>query len=429
MPSHRQAFHDRLIEACRILDLPDTVSAVLDAPQQTMRVHMPVRMDNGSIRIVPAWRCRHNDSLGPTKGGVRLHPSVTEDDVENLAALMTVKCALAGLPFGGAKGGAQIDLGPLSEREREAVSRAYVRAFSMMLHPDTDIPAPDVGTNGDPVLWMADELKQLNHGHVPFAITGKPPSKGGVPGRKEATGYGGFIVIMEAVGRLGRPLEDITVAVHGFGNAGYHAAAYLAQEGSRIVAISDSGGCILDPDGFDPDQVHEHKARTGSVTGVSGRGETRCTTESNEALTADCDVLVLASLRDAVTTDHAHDVKAQIIAELANAPISPEADAILEARDIQVLPDILANAGGVIASYAEWVQGRQAMRWTEDRVMAEIEERLDTAATTVWRMSTKRSMSLRQAAYTAALDWLGPAVENSVFPSFVQDHSAVYGIP
>ncbi len=409
MTSHRDAIAHRVAQACNQLDLPSEIATVLEYPKQVLKVNMPVRMDDGNLEVVSGWRCRHDYTLGPTKGGVRFHRDVNREEVETLAALMTYKCALVGLPFGGAKGGAKINAKALSETELERLSRAYVRAFSMMLRPEVDVPAPDVGTNGPPIAWMADELKTLNQGHVPNAITGKPVSNGGAPGRQSATGYGGFVVLLDILSRLGKSAEETTVAIQGYGNAGYHAAAYLAQDGFRIVGVSDSKAAIYDEKGIEPDQLRQHRSETGSVKGGPGKGHTE-NLDRDALLSIDCDVLILAALGDVVTPDNAGEIKAPIVLELANHPVMPDADAILEENGTMVIPDILANAGGVTASYAEWVQGRQATQWKEERVLAEIEERLETATNATWTWRKRLGVSLRQAAYIASMDWLGRAI-------------------
>ncbi len=409
MVSHREAISQRVTQGCSVLGASTEVAAILRDPQELMEVHIPFRREDGTLDIAEGWRCRHNATLGPTKGGVRFHRDVHADEVRTLATLMTFKCALVGLPFGGAKGGVRVDADSLSESELECLSRAYIRALARMFRPDVDIPAPDVGTNGTPVAWMADELQTINQRHVPHAITGKPVAQGGVPGRESATGYGGFVVLLDILARLERVPEETTIAIQGFGNAGYYAAAYLAQEGMRIVAVSDSSGAVYDSEGFDPDRLLRHKRETGSVGGAQGHGKAQ-SLEKDDIIGVECDVLILAALGDMVSEHNAGQIEASIVLELANHPITPDADRMLEERDILVIPDILANAGGVTASYTEWVQGRQAVQWREERVLAEIEERLETATNAAWYWQEKTNGSLRDGAYIASLDWLSRAM-------------------
>ncbi len=409
MTDHATVFQERVAKAAEICDLSPDLPALIGSAQECLSVHLPLRRDSGALEMVPAWRCRHNAVLGPTKGGIRFTSSVSMDEVEVLAQLMTVKCALVGLPFGGAKGGARVDAHSLSAGELERLSRLYVRGLSSIVRPDKDIPSPDIGTNGQPVSWMADELDRLLGGHTPHAITGKPIEMGGSKGRKEATGYGAYIAVLQTLARLDRAPMDMTLAIQGFGNAGYHLASYLAQEGVRLVAVSDSQGGVYDPDGLNPERLRQHKSRTGSVAGATGRGRT-VSIEVDEVLSVDCDILAPAAISNVIDETIARAIEASLVVEVANHGITPDGDSRLADRGILVLPDVLANSGGVIASYAEWIQGHHGEVWEESRVFAEIEERIDSAFSSMWQRMREHDRSLRQAAYDVAIHWLGRAM-------------------
>ena len=397
----------RVEAASRLIDVPNDLSEVLAYPSETLSASLRVRMDDGSLRSFPAWRCRYNDVLGPTKGGIRFHPSVNMDEIKALALWMTIKCALARLPFGGGKGGIRLDAGSLSNRELERVSRGYMRAFADMLGPDTDIAAPDMYTNGRVMAWMADEYRVLTGRHRPAVITGKPVPLGGTEGREDATGRGAYIVLRSIADELDIRPERTTVAFLGFGNAATHCARLMHDDGYRIVGASDSHGAVYDADGFDPDAVLEHKRKTGSVSGALG--ETR-NMSAHELIGAECDILVPAALANQIDADNAASVKARLIVEIANGPTTPDADRILAKNEAVILPDVLANSGGAVVSYFEWSQNLSGERWSADVVRDRLEARLADTTLDVRNTAEELGTSLRTAAYACALRHLCRAV-------------------
>jgi glutamate dehydrogenase (NADP+) len=362
------------------------------------------------LRAFKAWRCRYNDLRGPTKGGIRFHPTVGLDEIMTLAFWMTVKCAVADLPLGGAKGGVQVHSKELSTRELENLSRAYIRAFAPLLGPDRDIPAPDMYTGGPVMAWMSNEYNLTSGGHEPAALTGKPLAIGGVPGRTEATGQGGAWVL--------RYLEEVVsdtpgrgrVIVQGFGNAGYHCARILHEEGYRIVGVSDSRCGLYDPDGLDPNRVKAHKDETGCVAGA-GRGKSARELDNEDLLCAECDILVPAAVADQITCDNADKIQARCVLELANGATSPDADAALGRRGITVAPDILASSGGVTVSHMEWVQNRTGRRLDAETVQRGLREAMQAQTRAVVKVAKELEVDLRTAAYVLALRRIGATAE------------------
>ena len=411
-------FQDALARVERIACEAGVAPEVIDAlrqPKAVLTADLPVRMDDGSTRHFPAYRCRYNDALGPTKGGIRFHPNVTLEEVQALALWMTIKCAVVGLPYGGGKGGVIVDPKQLSRLELERLSRAYMRAMADFVGPDTDIPAPDVYTNARIMGWMADEYEIIRREKQPGVITGKPIALGGSLGRDEATGRGAFIVIQAYARHAGIDSSATRVAVQGLGNAGYHVARLLQQAGYRIVAVSDSKGGVYSEKGFDVESLYQHKQDTRKLEGVYCEGSVCELVESEsitnaELLELDVDLLVPAALEGVIDEGNAGRIRAKWIAEVANGPIGGGADALLYEAGIPVLPDVLTNAGGVTVSYFEWVQNRQGYPWTLEQVRERLEEVLTRAFADMWDSYQKRGGSLRAAAYTSALRRIGAAI-------------------
>jgi glutamate dehydrogenase (NADP+) len=387
----------------------------LQHPKALIKASLPVRMDNGVVRYFTGYRCRYNDVLGPTKGGIRYHPQVTQDEIQALALWMTIKCAIVGLPFGGAKGGIEVDPKGLSPMELERLSRAYVRAMADFIGPSIDIPAPDVYTNARIMGWMMDEYEAIKRQRSPAVITGKPISLGGSLGRDEATGRGAYLCIRELGKKLDWEPAKKRVALQGFGNAGYHVARLLQQDGYRIVAISDSKGGIYSSSGFDVESVWQQKQQARQVQAVYCE-HTVCELiehepiDNQELLELEVDLLIPAALEGVITKDNAPRIRAPFIAEVANGPILQEAEHILAQRGIQIIPDVIANAGGVIVSYFEWVQNRSGYGWSLDEVNQRLEETLMRAFHRIWDTAQREQQGLRSAAYTVALQQLCDAV-------------------
>jgi glutamate dehydrogenase (NADP+) len=385
---------------------PEVVSA-LRQPKATMIASLPVRRDDGSTSYFTAYRCRYNDVLGPTKGGIRYHPNVTREEVQALALWMTLKTAVVGIPYGGGKGGVTVDPKSLSRMELERLSRAYIRAMADFVGPDIDVPAPDVYTDARIMGWMADEYQAIKRVKAPAIITGKPISLGGSHGREEATGRGAYICVRELAKRRQIDPAITTVAIQGFGNAGYHIARLLERDGYRIVAVSDSKGAIYSDDGYDIEALYELKQDQGSVTDMPGQ----INLTNEELLELDVDILVPAALESAIGPWNAHNVKAPIIIEVANGPITSDADAILAANGHEIVPDVLANAGGVTVSYFEWVQNRAGYIWTLPEVRERLEKIMVDAFDAVWNYREEHPVPMRNAAYILAIKRIGDAIQ------------------
>jgi glutamate dehydrogenase (NADP+) len=385
-------------------------------PFSIMKATLPVRMDDGSTQYFTGYRCKYNNTLGPTKGGIRFHPDVCMAEIQALALWMTIKCAVVGLPFGGGKGGIIVDPKHLSPLELERLSRAYVRAMADFIGPQIDIPAPDVYTNARIMGWMMDEYEAIKRIKAPGVITGKPIRLGGSLGRDDATGRGAYLCIREFSKKTQLVPEKTTVAVQGFGNGGYHVARLLHDAGYKIVAISDSKGGIYSPEGFDVESIYEEKQRSRVIRAVYC-DQSVCEIVahdriSNEDLLAlDVDILIPAALEGVITRDNAASVKAKYIVEVANGPVLSGADQILDENGVQVVPDVLANAGGVTVSYFEWVQNRQGFTWSLEEVHSRLESIMVDAFNAVWNLSNAQNLSLRNAAYAVALGRIGEAVE------------------
>ena len=399
-PSLLDDVKDHVCTCAEGLKFTPDIEEFLKIPMRELYVSLPIHMDDGTIKVFKGFRVQYNEALGPTKGGIRFHPEETIETIRALAALMTWKCALHELPLGGAKGGIVCNPKELSHRELERLSRAYIQGIFQIIGPDRDIPAPDVYTNPQVMAWMMDEYSKLAGKNVFGIITGKPTSLGGSAGRYDATARGGWYAIKEAAGELGIELKDATVAVQGFGNAGYH-AAYLARKlfGCRVVAVSDSKGGIYSGKGLDPEDVSGHKLSTGSVLGYPGA----MNITNEELLELDVDILIPAALENVITEENAGRVKAKILAELANGPTSKDADPILLTKEVHVIPDILCNGGGVIVSYFEMVQNQYRMQWDEDEVQEKLARRMKKAYHSVLDFSNRNNISMRRAAYTLAV--------------------------
>ena len=379
----------------------------LKRPKRLFEVSFPVRMDDGSVRVFTGYRVQHDDSRGPFKGGIRFHPQTDLDEVKALAFWMAIKCAVVGVPFGGGKGGVTVDPKQLSEAELERVSRGYFRAIAPFIGLDVDVPAPDVNTNPQVMSWFVDEYARYAGRQVPGIVTGKPLAIGGSKGRMSATGQGGLFALDEHLKHEGRTADGVTVAIQGFGNAGQHFARLAIERGYRIVAVSDSRGLVMNSAGLDVQALVEHKNKTGSVVGFEGAESG----EAIEILGFACDVLVPAALENQLTADNAAHVQAKIILELANGPTTPEADEYFAANGVVVIPDVLANAGGVAVSYFEWVQNRGGHYWSYDEVRAQLEKKMSRAYADVRAEADSYDTTLRKAAFIMGIRRIAEAKE------------------
>lgn len=404
----------QLEEAAAIMGLDPGLLEILKRPKRILTVSVPVWADDGTLRVFTGYRVQHNLARGPAKGGIRFHPQVSVDEVTALAMWMTWKCAVVNIPYGGAKGGVICNPKDLSQSELERLTRRFASEISVIIGPEKDIPAPDVYTTPQVMAWIMDTYSSQQGCFAPAVVTGKPIAIGGSQGRVEATGRGCAYTIVEAATKLDLPLKGARVVVQGFGNVGYIAAKVLHHElGCRIIGLSDSRGAIFNPEGFDPVQVMAHKERTGSVTGYPASRAI----SNEELLTLDCEVLVPSALENQITSDNAADIRARLVAEGANGPTTPEADTILFQRGIMVLPDILANAGGVVVSYFEWVQDLQHYFWSEQEVLERLEKKIVESFSQVYALSQEKNISMRQAAYVLAVGRVAEAMNLRGFHS------------
>lgn len=397
----------QLRKAVEQMQADPAVYEILKEPKRTLTVNFPVRMDDGSIRTFMGIRAQHTDVIGPTKGGIRFHPNVTEDEVKALSMWMTFKCGVLGLPFGGAKGGVICNPRELSRGELERLTRGYVDAISAIIGPEKDIPAPDVYTNAQIMAWMMDEYSRLQGYNAPGVITGKPICLGGSLGRETATAQGCVFVIREAARKLSLDLTKATAVVQGFGNAGMHTARLLEEMGVTIIAVNDSKGGAYAPHGISVSELAAHKKETGTVMGAPGTRNI----SGDQLLSLPCDILVPAALENQITGENAREIQARIVAEAANGPTTVEADAILSDRGVLVIPDILANAGGVTVSYFEWVQNLMNYYWTEAEVMDRLEQKMVSAFNDVFKTAVEYRSDMRTAAYISALRRLVEALK------------------
>jgi len=392
--------------AADYLPLKRGIREFLAYPKRELTVNFPVKMDDGSVRIFTGYRVHHSTVLGPTKGGIRYHQDVTLNEVRALAMWMTWKCAVAGLPYGGAKGGVVVNPKELSQDELEHLTRRYASEISILMSPEGDIPAPDVNTNPQTMAWIMDTYSMHRGYSTPSVVTGKPVSIGGSLGRVEATGRGVMLAARETARQLGTSLSGKTVVVEGYGNVGSIAASLLADQGCTIVAASDTKGGVYTPKGFDPRALLKWKAEHGSVVGFPGTD--RVTDE--ELLELPCDILVPSALESAITGRNAARIKARMIVEGANGPTTPDADQVLDASGVTVVPDIYANAGGVIVSYFEWVQGLQQFFWSEEEVNQNLERLMVRSFAQIWKTSQEKKTNLRTAALIRAIERVADAL-------------------
>ena len=397
-----------------LIGINDGTREVLKHPKRELTVNFPVRMDDGSYRVFTGHRVQYNMARGPCKGGIRYHPQVSLDEVRALAAWMTWKCAVVNIPYGGAKGGVICDPKHMSKGELERLTRRYTSEISSIIGPEMDIPAPDVYTDSQTMSWIMDTYSMQKGYSVPGVVTGKPVSLGGSEGRGEATGRGCAYVIRETAKDLGLRVKNGTVAVQGFGNAGSVAANILAEEqGAKIVAVSDSKGGIYKADGFNPRAVEEHKRKTGSVVGFPGAKAI----SNEEVLETQADILIPAALENQITKKNADKIRAKIVAEAANGPTLPEADTVLFQKKITVLPDILANAGGVTVSYFEWAQDIQGFFWSLAEVNSRLERVMVQSYNDVHKVATERKVHNRTAAYVLAIQRVVDAIRiRGIYP-------------
>ncbi|MBS0197340.1 MAG: Glu/Leu/Phe/Val dehydrogenase [Planctomycetes bacterium] len=414
--------NDVFADALKRLDLaaqyakvdPETLLR-LRQPKQFLEVSIPVRMDNGSLRIFTGYRCKYDDTRGPAKGGIRFHQDVTPSEVKALAFWMTFKCAVAGLPFGGGKGGVIVNPFELSMAERERLSRGYIRAIAWAIGTDVDVPAPDVNTNGLIMAWMADEYSNVVGRREPGVITGKPVAMGGSLGRDDATARGGFFILKELEVKLGwdNKKQARRIAVQGFGNAGENFARLAHADGYQVVGVSDSNGALYNAAGLDIAAMlkAEHKPGLLPDPSLCGAGTKKIT--NAELLELDVDMLVPAAVENVITEENANRIKAKVILELANGPVTVQADGMLERRGVMVIPDILANSGGVTVSYFEWTQNKMGFYWTAEEVRERLALYMRREFSAVFDLAKKHGIGMRIGAYAHALERLGPALEST----------------
>jgi len=386
----------------------------LREPQRILTVHFPIKMDDGNIRIFTGYRVHHSITRGPAKGGIRYHPALTLDEIKALAMQMTWKTAVVDIPFGGAKGGVDCDPARLSQGELERITRRYTSEISLLLGPETDVPAPDINTDDQTMAWIMDTYSMMKGYSVPAVVTGKPTAIGGSEGRRRATGRGAVFALREAAERIRLDLRGAHVVIQGYGKVG-QTVAYMLQHvlGIHVIGISDSRGGIYNPDGFDVRAVRRHKRESGSVVGY---GEAETITNA-ELLELPCDILVPAAVEGVITAANADRIRACLVVEAANMPVTPEADDIFEERGITVLPDIVANAGGVTVSYFEWVQDLQSFFWTDEEVTQKLREIILSALNQVWETAEEKEVSLRTAAQMLAISRVARASElRGIYP-------------
>jgi glutamate dehydrogenase (NAD(P)+) len=388
----------QLDEAAELMGLAPGVHATLRSPKRALIVSVPFRMDDGSTRVYQGYRVHHNITRGPAKGGIRYHPSVGLGEVKALAMWMTWKCAIAGIPFGGAKGGVAVDPKQLSRGELERMTRRYASEILPLIGPEKDIPAPDMNTNEEIMSWIMDTYS-MNRGYsAPGVVTGKPVAIGGSKGRAGATARGVMYMIFSTLKALGLGIDEVTVAIQGYGKVGGHAAQLLHDAGCRVIAVSDAKGGLFSERGLDPEAINRHNVEAGTVVGYAGADAIT----NEELLELECDVLVPAAVESVISVKNADAVKAKVVCEAGNGPITFEGDKMLTERGVFIVPDILANAGGVTVSYFEWVQDIQAYFWSEEDVNDRLRQIMERAFHEVYELSTEKGLTMRQAAH-----WIG----------------------
>jgi len=407
---------ERLDKAAEYVEISDDAKNILSFAKRCIEASIPVRMDDGSIKVFKGYRVHYNTARGPAKGGIRYHPEVSLEEVKALAFWMTFKCAVMDLPYGGGKGGVIVNPKELSRKELERLSKGYVSEMYDFIGPNTDIPAPDVYTNEIIMGWMSDEYNKIARKICPAAITGKPMSLGGSLGRHDATAKGGYYIIKEIEKLRGLKPEETRVAVQGFGNAGYNIAKQLYDDGYKVVALSDSKDGIYSEEGFNPEPVMLAKKRDGKVDGIYCDGSICAFADhdhitNKELLELDADILVPAAVENQITKENAGNIKARIIVELANGPITPEADETLRKNGIDVVPDILANAGGVTVSYFEWLQNKSGQYWTEKEVYDKLKAMITKEFRNIYKTSQDKDVDMRTAAYIHSLRRIVGAIE------------------
>jgi glutamate dehydrogenase/leucine dehydrogenase len=398
----------QLDEAAKLIKLDKGLQQVLANPKRVLTVSLPVKMDNGEIRVFTGFRSQHNDARGPYKGGIRYHPQVTIEEVKALSMWMTWKCAVADIPYGGGKGGIICNPKEMSEGELERLTRRYAYAIADIIGPHTDIPAPDVYTGGKEMAWIMDTYSALKGNYVqPEIITGKPITIGGSLGRNEATGRGLAFTVREAAKKLKIDVKGATMAVEGFGNAGQFASQLVEEQGAKLIAASDSKGGIYNKNGMDVAALRNHKEKTGSVTGFPGANSI----SNEELIETECTILIPAALENQITSKNADRVKAKIVAEAANGPTTTEADDVLYKNKILVIPDILANGGGVTVSYFEWLQNLRRDYWTENEVNQRLDQNITKAFNDVYDTSEKYGVNMRKASTLLAINRVVEAIK------------------
>jgi len=402
----------QLENAARLLNLDNNILEILKNPKRILEVSIPIKMDSGEIKVFTGYRVQYNDALGPFKGGIRFHPKVNLSEVKALSAWMTWKCSVVGLPFGGGKGGVIVDSSKLSNSELEKLSRGYIQAVSDFIGPEIDIPAPDVYTTPQIMAWMMDEFSRIKGHNVPGVVTGKPLEIGGARGRKYSTSQGGVYVFEKAIEKMKLDPKKLAIAIQGFGNVGSFAAEILNALGYNVVAVSDSkGGIIIEGSGkgkykaLDIKKIIKFKKDTRSVVGFPG---TRTIT-NEQLLKLDVDVLMPSALENVITEKNVSQIKARLVIELANGPVTPEADTKLEKKGVVVIPDILANSGGVIVSYFEWVQNIQNYYWDEEENIGKLKRIVENSFDAVWNKKKELGISTRLAAYAVAVERVAKA--------------------
>jgi glutamate dehydrogenase (NAD(P)+) len=406
-----ESLQEQLDDAGEHVDVSPDVLQRLKHPERVLETTLSVEMDDGGLETFKAFRSQFNGDRGPYKGGIRYHSGVTRDEVKALSGWMVYKCAVVGIPYGGGKGGIVIDPSDYTEDELERITRSFATELRPLIGEDRDIPAPDVNTGQREMNWIKDTYEKLENTTAPGVITGKALENGGSKGRVEATGRSTMFAAREIFDYLGRDIEGASVAVQGYGNAGSVAAYLLDDLGAKVVAVSDSSGAIYNPDGLDTRHVKEFKAETGSVSGYDGATEEF---SNDDLLTLDVDLLVPAALENAIDGELAHDVEADVVVEAANGPLTPDADDVLTERGVHVVPDILANAGGVTVSYFEWVQNRQRFQWTEERVNEELEAIITDAFDDLTDAYEANDLpNFRTAAYVVAIERVVDSYEGS----------------
>lgn len=392
------------------MELAPNIAEVLKHPERVIEVSIPVKMDNGELRVFRGFRVQHNSIRGPYKGGIRFHPEVDMDEVKALATWMTIKCAVVGVPLGGGKGGVIVDTKELSPRELEELTRQYTIALADFIGPEIDVPAPDVYTNPQIMAWIADEYSKIKGKNIPGVVTGKGLEIGGSEGRDSATSQGGVYILEKWLEGHDKKPSEMTIAVQGFGNAGFHVARLLDEAGFKVIAVSDSQGGLHCSGGLKPGEAMTCKKEHGHVGECFVAGQSCARISNEELLELECDILVLAAMENQVTAENAGRVKAKLILELANGPVTPEADEILEANRVRVIPDILANAGGVTVSYFELVQNQANYYWSAEEVQEKLKAIMCKAWESVYKNAKKHKCPYRKAAFITALERLEAAI-------------------